>query len=243
VDILHPPAPKVLYKYLKREHARRWLSMGEVRIGVLSAYRETERFGAEIGDPDEGTRVLFDNSTVDSERPETISEVVKNVVVGLGPGRHVKFEGIRFQNIHVHPDCYVLCLSTEFSEEAMRRMDPQYDACVRIDNASAFFAGITAELQRFEIVSDIVADHTCIYRDRNIDVHDEAAAEIPIFFLKDVRYAYQKEFRAVWKPRRADVAARARNVYSMFAAGECSPYFNCGEWRAAYPMPSRPPAR
>lgn len=220
-------SPKVLYKYLKREHALRWLSRGEVRIGVLSDYRKTEQYGAEVGDADEGTRVLWDApDVVDSERPETISDVVRQCVA-IRPGIHVKLEGLQFSHHQVSLDYYVLCFSTGFSEEAMRRMNPAYDAYVRIDNPVAFLNAVTTELYGFRIVSKLVACHWCVYRDRVIHVSDEAS-DVPMPLLKDPRYAYQKELRAAWEPRRRDVRPIARNVYSLEAARFCSPYLNCG---------------
>lgn len=217
--------PQVLYKYLKREHALRWLSKGEVRIGVLSVYRDTERYGEEIGDPDEGTRVLWEApDVVDSESPEPS---LAKQVLRIGPGRHIQFHGVRFEHRQLSPDYYVLCFSGEFSEEAMRKMNPAYDACVRIDNPRAFLHAVTAELHRFRISSKLVGAQWCVYRDREIHVSEEAA-KVPVALIKDSRYAYQREVRAVWEPRRREVPLMARNVYSLAAARFCSPYYNCG---------------
>lgn len=43
-----------IFKYTKEEHARSMVEDGEIRISPLSSFRDTEMYGAEIGDYQEG---------------------------------------------------------------------------------------------------------------------------------------------------------------------------------------------
>jgi hypothetical protein len=46
----------VLYKYLKREHAKSLLTDGILMLGTLRGYRDEERYGPDIGDDCEGVK-------------------------------------------------------------------------------------------------------------------------------------------------------------------------------------------
>lgn len=47
---------KILYKYLKKEHAHSLLSKGIIRLGTLYEYRNIEKHGSVIGDDTEGKK-------------------------------------------------------------------------------------------------------------------------------------------------------------------------------------------
>jgi hypothetical protein len=213
-----------LYKYLKREHARAWLTKGEIRIGTFSGFRKVEDLAEDIGDSEEGKRLLWQRpDIVDTSRPETMERIPKNAVVVSGGGRAV-FHGTRFEDMRITVDYYMLSLSTEFSEEAMRKMDPEYDTCVRIDDPRSFFTELTRTLHRAGISSKLLGVEPCVYRDRTIHISDPDA-KVSVQLLKDPRYAYQNEVRAIWEPRRREspsTTLTALNVLSPEAARFCS---------------------
>jgi len=59
--------PPRLLKYLRREHLDAVLHGGRFRIGTLHAFRDIERYGATIGDGEEGKRTTFLTSALPIE--------------------------------------------------------------------------------------------------------------------------------------------------------------------------------
>ena len=56
----------VLYKYMKKEHAKLLTKQGSLRVGTLYEFRNKEKHGQEIGDNKEGIKSAYmgvDNET------------------------------------------------------------------------------------------------------------------------------------------------------------------------------------
>lgn len=181
-----------LYKYIRREYLHKLLSHGEIRIGTLFEYRQTETYGLVIGDDAEGRESFSTNRPLQDLR--TVRFAAKhnvhltNVVShGSGDGFRVDVESL---------DYYIYCVTRSFSEEAMR--DFGCDACVLIRNPEEFFGCITQKLhtdcgmlQRHEV-------RPIVYRPRHTQVNFDMPTGVAPWLVKDDSYAYQHEIRARW---------------------------------------------
>ena len=186
--------PKVLYKYLKREYAKKLIEEGVVRIGTLYEYRKYEDTDIERKDQLEGTTSSFTEvrdpiiATNQDEVPGAYSDFIK-----VEKGGTLKIYSGSADIIEVHIDVYVYCLSQAFSYKQMKEF--QCDSCVRIDNPKAFI----------DTISDCINEYTtgdvfggkCCYSPRRQE-YRQSKYVTPPYLIKDVSYSRQKEFRLVW---------------------------------------------
>lgn len=191
-----------LFKYLKREFAQALLRDGQFRIGILSEYRNTEQHGLEVGDPIEGVKVVYEDAPmIDYRKPETVPEFMKHfITVPPGPAGLI-FENIGFQQEIESPEFYIYSMTSQCDLNAMSVLG--YDACVKITNPVAFVRALSDELVRLGLVKR-VALNQCIYAEKRTH-HTQPTPYHPAI-LKDPRYSYQCEVRAVWEPQYGPIA-------------------------------------
>jgi hypothetical protein len=189
-----------LFKYCKRQHFE-WLQRsGSLRIGTLSEYRNTEQYGTQIGDADEGgfpisgTRRMPAGSSL--------------------PGGGVRFEGeatATMTGCYVwlphDRDRYLFCVSSVYDEDTHRRLkaDPQaqYDACYRINDPGPFFGSISRAIaDRAQLLGVCFVQ----YRDGVVDFASPLAYVPPELVKNRDGYAHLQEVRGVWRPLGPPVA-------------------------------------
>lgn len=168
---------------------------GILRIGTLYDYRDAEKHGVAIGDKDEGTRVTYSEDEMDLSRPDTVPPFLRRHI-RAEEGKYWKISNIRFQVNEKSPDYYVFPVSEEYNTDTMRDFD--YDSCVQIDRPDMFFRAITECLRERGVIKNGVLVSRCIYENRS--QHYSQSHRSHPALLKDPRYAYQKEVRAIWMP-------------------------------------------
>ncbi|MGV3561577.1 hypothetical protein [Larkinella arboricola] len=189
-----------LYKYQSQQYGRKMVEEGEIMIGTIKEFRNTEQHGSEIGDKNEGIR----NVKVDAN-----SIVVPPPVYGPNNSIEADNKYINSTNspivydLGVH-NLYILCTTHTPSRKAMERMEKE--VCVEIHDVPLFFDSITIELARRGLI-----DYKAGY--------DSGYVKYPEFFLgpdgimvpikqdvsvpwlhKGSSYRYQQEARAAWTP-------------------------------------------
>jgi hypothetical protein len=190
---------------MKRQYAEGMIADGTVQLGTLYHYREQEKLGNAIGDEDEGKYDIFSEDTIEVKGDPIVLPDFYRGLLEIGPDiRQARVQDIRFQRTHISPNAYMFCCSSEFSESTMREFG---DACVRISDISGFVDEIRKAIQG-EITTTIAA--RCLYLKR--EFHYTTPAPAPPGFIKDPSYAHQKEVRAVWVPKVAEIQPRILTV-------------------------------
>ena len=193
-----------IYKYMKKQHLRKFLKDGLIRIGTLYDFRDIEKHGDEIGDKDEGTKTLTTDGYhfIDSENIDTIPawyrEHFENTFK-LNEGASLQIharDGVRVRL--TVPDRYVFCASYDFDGSLIE--NGEYDACLKIVNPLAYFSAISQKLKNR---ATWLGYGRCRYRSRIILGHQDHGIEPSL--IKENRYEYQKEVRAIWESRNEEI--------------------------------------
>jgi len=205
-----PPinCPPVLYKYTELKHAIAMVRHGAVRIGTMYDYRKEESHGAAIGDSGEGTKTTYiighgEEITSNEQLPEFLrgrTYIGKQLPSSFipPPGGFVQCEkmiltGKLSLNLNCE-DCYLFCTSAAFDLAIMDQFTGA-DACVQIHNPVPFLAAITCYITD---KAQLFGVHACCYQDRQAE-HTQDKGYHPAL-IKPVRYASQREWRAIWAP-------------------------------------------
>lgn len=192
VIMVDMPRGRVLYKYLKKNHANLLLKKGSFRLGTLYEYRDEESYGQVIGDASEGTRLAYEE--IDHVTRENQSKFSKQFV-------NLEAEGSGMSNLTLQveqhsPDCYIYCTAEEFDKNALS--DFGYDTCVVIEDPNRFFAALSHTIRHKAKFEGIFH---CQYMLREVHY----TSDIPPAIIKDPKYQNQKEVRGVWSPTKQQV--------------------------------------
>jgi len=189
--------PKCLYSYCRSEHLNAFLSIGELRIGTLYEFRDTEAHGNQIGDQEEGRLTRVEN--IAHARGSELSEFARR---SINVADNVA-ESARFINVQVNRrehslNYYIYCVSGSSSWADGQKMHTRYDARIVIEEPIGFFKAIARCMaERIKAQSYIVKVE---YGDKTIDYRKSVH---PVE-IKSLEYAYQQEFRLVMEPASGD---------------------------------------
>ncbi|WP_268809511.1 hypothetical protein [Vibrio parahaemolyticus] len=192
-----------LYKYVKKEHLDAFFTKGSVKIGSLYEYRKVEHYGTVIGDDAEGYyhTELSQNGTYEVDLAESSPEADFFRQHLLRPDQqHLKTkiimeDGAKIISRTNSPDLYIYCVTSEFNRQVMK--DFGCDSCIEIRRPELFFRALSKQIRHkadFEIVTGIT------YGDKN--THYKTPHEVHPALKKGDNYAYQKEVRAIWTPKK-----------------------------------------
>jgi len=195
------------YKYLPEIHADSMIRNGCIKLGILSGYREIEKHGIAVGDPDENTRTIFSHDKGVKTSLDQLNPLERQFI-NFGEGVTVKDIHIENNSFHVHEqgeELLAYCVSKPFDLASMQKMSEEniaadndaYDACVEISNHAGFIREVSTYLKN-EHGFQCVGHGDCFYAGRM--VHWSTAHASSAWSLKDASYAYQKESRIVLRP-------------------------------------------
>lgn len=203
-------APEIYYKYLKRKYLQKFFSTGEIRIGTLFDFQNEERHGSEIGDDEEGVKSA--NKVINwvggpKDQPEFDKKFVD-----------VRANNVTIENVLVREETrsenlYVFSVSGTFSLEIMKKMNPEFDACIAIKKPKRFLQAIEKKMK-----SKTVSFGRCIYSNRHMP-HDRQHQAHP-GWLKDPKYEYQDEYRLLMTTELKDI--EPISIYCRHATRFCS---------------------
>lgn len=194
---------KPLYKYLPKKYLEAFLRHGSLKIGTLYEYRKTEDYGDVVGDKNEGLHktelALAGGGEIDLATSSPEAEYFRTHV--LRPDQHhrkpkiIMADGARLVAHTNSPDLYIYCMTSEYSDAVMKEFG--CDACLEIIHPAEFFTAISHVIRhkgRFDGLGPITySDKTTNY----LKPH-----QIHPAVMKDTHYEYQKEWRAIWVPRK-----------------------------------------
>lgn len=204
------PTPEKVYKFIERQHAEDLVQYGNIKVGTLLDFQKTEKYGAEIGDDQEGrnvTRVL-----ADSNGDARISSMrLGNVIFKDGSMAGVPDHMPAAYYEQTSDQYYILSLSLDNERSAMEKM--KYDTCVEIIEPWLFAHALNRQLAAMgkiahsKINYDYFMMENCVYMNKNVVIDgssgqaiDVPPSTVPIFLQKRLDHIYQKEIRMVWKP-------------------------------------------
>ncbi len=182
----------VTFKHMTRKNAEK-LSCGEIRIGSMAYYQETEQLDA-IQDTLEGItvgRVEKTILTTQSDKPiETIVAGLKFVVASGGT---INMGDVKF--IRHLPPLYIFSTSLAEKLEHFK----EYDTVIRINDIEAF--GKILVNERRDLFNGFYAN-SVRYESRTYNALHHHGIE-PDPFIKDTKFSQDKEFRLVFAPAAA----------------------------------------
>ena len=172
-------------------------------LGYLTYYKEIEH-GSEIGDNEEGTTTrtfAIDNYCFNSGAPknpafEAAFHYGQNVF-NMRNASNVTISGLSIVQKIVDTNYYILCscvtdddnVRNEFGGSALIIEDvPRFLYCLNKKLATQGIIHVAADLCSY------IKNRTIIYT----ETEKKYMLHAP-FFVKDTRYAYQQEFRMVWR--------------------------------------------
>lgn len=193
----------VLFKYLQRKHLEGFLSKGSIRIGTLYDYRRIERYGSVIGDDYEGlyeTELSIPGGgVVDMATNSYDAEAFRKYFLHNRPDLHDRKVKLVFQpktkliTRSTSQNLYIYCMSSEYNEHVMKEF--KCDSCLEIINPEYFFAAISKRI-RHKASFDGYVEVSYL----NKRAHYTKPHSLHPAIMKDPKYEYQKEWRAIWSP-------------------------------------------
>ncbi|MFC2022903.1 hypothetical protein ACFLTL_01930 [Chloroflexota bacterium] len=185
-----------LYKYLRRDYASELLKSGILQIGTLSYYKNAETLGAIIGDVKEGSKssrlTFYTSLSATGTPPDLASSFFDTNTKGT-------IEGHGFLQAHQKSrDYFVYSTTSHFDKNAMSAFG--YDSCIKIHEPNIFF-DIISHLLISEAIFEGIFDCTYISRELPADIYNQYHPAL----IKDPKYIYQREVRAIWRPRSAPI--------------------------------------
>jgi len=192
-----------LFKYLKRKYAQRMMSKGEVRIGTLSYYRNTENEA--IADKDEGN-MKFTKTFDDDERIQNPRDF--EIKMGLPKGSFMNFQGgtiilkkgASLEINYDSSDVYIYCASKNNNQELKNKFNA--DCCVEILDVQGFLDIISEKLSKLGLIYPGLI-YPRLSRVEPIEYIGRSIIDgnkLSGYWRKDQRYANEAEVRFVFFP-------------------------------------------
>ena len=210
-----PNAIRKFYKYIKQEHLRSFFKNGNIRIGTLHDFQSKEIHNYQILDNEEGIKSA--NKVINwrggpKDQPAFDRKFIR-----------VSADNVTIKNVLVReeiksPNFYIFSVSGSFSIEIMKKMNPEYDACIAILKLEQFFRAIAKKLQ--DKISKWIFG-PCHYITRHLP-HNEQHNIHPAW-IKDPEYRYQDEYRMIMIPNSNEI--QPLFIKSKYATRFCKPHY------------------
>jgi hypothetical protein len=200
--VVHGQPPDRLYKFMRKCHAEAMCGDGNVRIGTLHEYRDTERYKELTADANEGDH-SYSEEVLWGKEDQLSAHVRKGVATLFGvDGGQARVFGSVFTEFGTEPDCYIYCVS---KSPSWKPVDSAYDACVEITNAKKFINALRRAVARSLNADDVwFFAKSIVYRPReasSISVGDQRFPDLSPFmpaFTKPKKYEAAREFRVAF---------------------------------------------
>ena len=186
----------MLYKYMKREFAEKFFREGSLKIGTLFEYKKNEKFNDAIGDKNEGSHYPFIKINDIGLNSKNITPDEAFFICGdftLPPGSGLS--NMTIQQEIKSDDCYIFCLTTSPSFDAMKEFE--CDTCIEISNHRTLFRLMTNKIS--QNITELTWKGRITYQNKTYPFNAENGINPAI--TKDLKYAYQNEFRVIWTPK------------------------------------------
>lgn len=203
-----------LYKYTEKQYLNNLLKDGEILVGTLYDYRK-DKHKQGIRDAVEGKKIFslpdkpyaFTNrNDPDAKLLEQFGTIKFEDDVSDEDQFNVFIGNVKFEHVQDSPDCFVFCLSTDFSYDTQSKFEG-YDACYSIDtkDLTSFTSAITESLNKITPVTfaGIFPVH---YTSRKVQWTGSFTDGTHGALIKEPNdYEDQFERRAIWCPNDSNV--------------------------------------
>ena len=193
----------VFYKLLKHVHALRFAQTGELRIGTLFEYRKQEVHGTEIGDYGEGIKSTDCVDSISSATQLMSHQFISSFFTGVTPESNIVINA-SFSRVEQSNDLYIYSMADQLVPEAAQELG--YDTYIKIKEPNIYLSCIDERLRQVASISQGFGLHKCIYLSRG-QLYSSEHGVFPVpghqahpAVIKDPKYAYQSEVRAMWSP-------------------------------------------
>jgi hypothetical protein len=181
--------PCRIFKHMKAEHAELLVEHGELMLGTYYMYKTISN--PAIVDEQEGYKWAQD-------KPPMGEKVGKDHLGNVLSPDDPRYNLIEFGQMTMHqqilyPDTYIFC-TTRLQQQGLF---PGYDACVEITDEK-FILWIRQELLRQKLISnpEVTACGILYVKDKILP----RAHKLQAYWIKDVKYKHEEEYRIVFFP-------------------------------------------
>ena len=195
----------VIYKFMPKRFRCSFLDGTSIRVGTLFDFRKQEHHGGGKVDPLEG--IIGVNAGPTGKVTEDMSYDLKAGLMNSG----VDISGLSFRNNNVDvafssEDYFVFCASLELQQAVAEGLDPDYDCCIAIRGLREFGQKVSRGLMdRYPNIEQVRNVGGLVeYEERLFSPSNFAGMASP--FLKETRFAYQKEYRICFAVGAGDLA-------------------------------------
>lgn len=189
-----------IFKFAPKKFRDDFLNQGQIKIGTLFEYRDSEKYSGKIYDISEGEKsiqIYFDRVSL------TGNELSKFGIPFSGAGLCNLYDTKLKINMDEN-DCYIYCTSSSFfSDTLLQAVEDGNDSCTLITNPELFLN----DLKENFIYGKYIDTVHCLYGDREIKLdwdkqkhYIELFKSIPASIIKPKSYAPQREVRTIFLP-------------------------------------------
>jgi hypothetical protein len=188
------------FRYSGQRYNDSLLALGNVRIGTLHDFRSTEHKGG-IADVNEGIKSVshdipyFNSRDVGSAHREAIKQFK---LIDFDDSDGISLKDIRMIQKFDHPNCFVHCVSSEYSRSVLAQFDGA-DSCVEIVDLFNFYRRLTETLNlHVPVVLLGIAEVRYMPRDEEWNGLNWGGHPA---LIKEPSFSKQCEIRAIWQPK------------------------------------------
>lgn len=219
--------PRKLYKFIDPYYLKQLEKKKEFYINHLNNYKEAE-LGTEIGDDLEGVlinEVQIDDYTFNAgtnrnpQFEQAFSQIQSAIHMGEGV-TNITFKDVTFRETFNDRNYYVYCSCLEHDEVVKKEFG---GATLVIEHFPKFLYHLNKELREQGIIPYYMG--ACRYitdRKTVFTESDETFIMEKPFMVKEKRYAYQKEFRILWKHKNGSTIKEPKLIKCPKALKYCS---------------------
>ncbi|MBW2569099.1 MAG: hypothetical protein JRE23_07670 [Deltaproteobacteria bacterium] len=187
-----------LFKFLKNDHTQTLLNYGQIRVGTLFEFRDSEKYSGLIYDNGEGQKQI----SVYFNRVELTGNELAAFGIPIGGEGKVNLYGSTIGLRQDSPDCYIYpTTSSFFSSTLIQAVDDGKESCVMIKNPEQFFNVLTQNFNK----GTYIGIFPCLYGDRQLnldwDKHKEyikVLSSVPASIVKPSKHIVYREVRTLW---------------------------------------------
>ena len=206
-----------LFKYLKKEHLEKFMSVGSLRIGTLLDYQQGVH-GDMVSDSSEGVGIYHGH--VKHLSPEKVAEIP---VLSQIFQRKTLID-CDFSNVQLAvEDFYIYSASTSYSSKTHEQwlIKENYDACLIINSPTLFMDAISNAIRIVAIYRGL--HHVNYHPNKSIKITSPLAKVHPALLKFQRDFGNQNEMRAIWSSKNSNIISpKIINVPS--AIQYCSVY-------------------
>lgn len=188
-----------MIKYSKKRHLNNLVKRGEIRIGTLHEYRNSE-YSEGIYDNTEGLKRvnLKLNGAMDLFSRDPYTQKLKRNffrgILNIPDGVILDGDGSTISREVNHPNCFIFCASSQRVDQVPKTFG--YDSAVKIINPENFIEIISKEMKaRFGAELSYFGEIK--YKSKEEEWNGVDFGNNPSLY-KDESFAYQSEVRAIW---------------------------------------------